>query len=139
MPEIKYDLILSFNFQLLIQVRPVITCTLCAYITNLHIITLFTLQLAVGHEIPSINLDNLLIQIRVQVTPKWCNFGEAVGIDKNVLDNFAKHCSPEECVVEMLDYWLRSCTKQPTWNDVAKILDAIGLPQLAFKVSTTSN
>ena len=72
--------------------------------------------------------------------PIWRKFGEAVKIDKNVLDNFAKNCSPEECIVEMLDYWLRNCTKQPTWNDVAKTLNAIGLPQLAFeidKISTT--
>ena len=74
------------------------------------------------------------------MTPIWRKFGEAVKIDKNVLDSFAKNCSPNECIVETLDYWLRNCTKQPTWRDVAITLNSIGLPQLAFeidKISTT--
>ena len=72
--------------------------------------------------------------------PIWRKFGKAVKIDKNMLDNFAKNCSPEECIVEMLDYWLRNCTRQPTWNDVAKTLNIIGLHKLAIeidKISTT--
>ena len=82
----------------------------------------------------SINLDNLLIQLRVQVTPKWYQFGEAVGIQKEVLDNCAKHCPPEECIVEMFDYWLRNCKEQPTWREVAKTLNLINLKELAAEI-----
>lgn len=64
----------------------------------------------------------------------WYKFGEAAEIDKEVLDNFAKQCSPEDCIMEVLDYWLRKCIKQPTWTDVAKILKIIHLSQLALQI-----
>ena len=73
-------------------------------------------------ETPSVNLDNLLIQLRPQISAKWYQFGEAAGIKKEVLDNFSKNCAPNDCIIEMLDYWLRNSAKQPTWNDVAGIL-----------------
>ena len=82
----------------------------------------------------SVNLDNVLIQLRPQVTSKWHRFGEAVGIDNEVLDSCAKTCSPEDCIVEMLDYWLRNHLKKPTWRDIAEALKAINLPQLALDI-----
>ena len=81
-----------------------------------------------------VTLDNLLIQLRPQVTLVWYKFGEAAGIEKGVLDDFADQCIPEDCVMEMLDLWLRKQTKQPTWSDVAKILKTIDLPQLALEL-----
>ena len=75
-----------------------------------------------------------MIQLRPQVTPVWYQFGEAAGIEKEVLNDFAKQCSPEDCIMEMLDYWLRKHTQQPTWTDVAKILNIIHLPQLALQI-----
>lgn len=80
------------------------------------------------------NLDNLLIQLRPQVASKWYQFGKAAGIDKETLDWFTNQCSPEDCLMEMLDYWLRKCIKQPTWNDVAKILNMLELSQLAMGI-----
>ena len=81
-----------------------------------------------------VNLDNLLIQLRPQVTPKWYQFGEAAGIQRDVLNNFAKQCSPTDCIMEMLDFWLRNCKALPTWNDVAKILKEINLTQLSHDI-----
>ena len=75
-----------------------------------------------------------MIQLRPQVTLKWYQFGEAAGIKKEILDNFARQCSPDDCIVEMLDFWLRHCAKQPTWKDVSKILTRINLSQLALDV-----
>ena len=75
------------------------------------------------------------------MTPKWHEFGEAAGVEREVLDKFAKQCSPEDCIVEMLDCWLRGGDK-PTWRDVAKILRSIHLPQLAHDIEgvyTTGN
>ena len=82
----------------------------------------------------NVTLDNLLIQLRPQVTPVWYKFGEAAGIEKGVLDGFAKQCTPEDCVMEMLDLWLKNQAKQPTWRDVAKVLKIIHLPQLALEI-----
>ena len=84
----------------------------------------------------NVNLDNLLFQLRPKVTPAWYQFGEAAGVEKEVLDKFAKHCSLDDCVVETLDYWLRQREKPPTWSDVAEILRAIKLPQLALEIAS---
>ena len=83
-----------------------------------------------------VNLDNLLIQLRPQVTPKWYQFGVIVGIRKEVLDYYARKCSPEECMVEMLDYWLRNHKEQLTWREVARAVKAISLQQLASDIET---
>lgn len=80
------------------------------------------------------NLDNVLIQLRPQVTCKWHQFGEAVGIAKEILDSCSKTCSPEDCIVEMLDYWLRNSVEKPTWKVIAEALKSINLPQLAHDI-----
>ena len=81
-----------------------------------------------------VNLDNLLIQLRSQVTAKWYQFGERAGIQRSVLDNFTKQCSPNDCIMEMLDYWLRNSKQAPTWKDVARILKEINLEQLGHDI-----
>ena len=81
-----------------------------------------------------IDLDNLLIQLRPQVGPKWYEFGEAAGIKKEILENYASHCNPEDCIVEMLDYWLRNHDGQPTWKEITKLLREIGLGKLAAEI-----
>ena len=80
-----------------------------------------------------LNLDNLLRQIRFQVTPKWYQFGLAVGINKETLDEFSNF-PPEECIVEMLDLWLRTSETTVTWREVAKTLKEIGFYQLAERI-----
>ena len=90
----------------------------------------------------TIDLDKLLIQLRLQVSPKWYQFGEAAGIEKEVLDNYARNCSPKDCIIEVFDYWLRNHNEVPTWREVAEILKMINLHQLAFdieQVYTTGN
>ena len=81
-----------------------------------------------------VNLDDLLIHLRPQVTLKWYEFGVVVGIEREVLDYFASKCSPDECLVEMLDYWLRNHKEQLTWREVVRALKAINLQQLASDI-----
>ena len=57
-------------------------------------------------------LDSLLIQQQSEITPKWYQFGEAIGIEKKVVDKY-KHYSPEQSIVEILDNWLRNHAEQP--------------------------
>ena len=84
----------------------------------------------------SIDLDKLLIQLKPQVSPKWYQFGEAARIEKEVLDNYARNCAADDCIIEVLDYWLRNHTdsEAPTWREVAKILKRIDLHQLAHDI-----
>ena len=64
-----------------------------------------------------LNLDNLLIQICHQVTPKWYQFGLAVGINKETLDEFPSF-PPGEYIVEIPDLWLRKSQTPITWRGV---------------------
>ena len=80
-----------------------------------------------------------MIQLRQQVTAKWYQFGVRAGIHRDVLDDFAKQCSPNDCIVEMLDYWLRNSKQPPTWKDVARILKEINLAQLGHDIDEFYN
>lgn len=80
-----------------------------------------------------LNLDSLLVQLKAKVTPKWYQFGEAVGMDKETLDKYSQY-PPDQCLIEVLDHWLRNHTGQPTWREVAEILRVIGLMELASAV-----
>ena len=68
------------------------------------------------------------------MTPKWYEFGKAVGIKKEILDNCASKCAPEECIVEILDYWLRNHIGEVTWREVAEALKLISLEKLALEI-----
>ena len=90
----------------------------------------------------SLDLDTLLIQLRSEVTLRWREFGLAVGIAEDLLETYSKY-PPEECIVEVLDVWLRNnyhgdfdskTTRKLTWSDVAKALREIGLHQLANNI-----
>ena len=81
----------------------------------------------------SLDLDSLLIQLKPAVTDQWYQFGEAIGVKKDLLDKCAQY-SPEENMVEILDNWLRNHEGQPTWKEVADGLDKIGLCSLAADI-----
>ena len=81
----------------------------------------------------TLNLDTLLIQIRHEVTPKWYQFGLAIGINKETLDEFSNF-TPEECIVEVSDLWLRTSVTTLTWRDVADALKETGCHRLAEKI-----
>ena len=68
------------------------------------------------------------------MSPLWYQFGEAAGVETEMLEKLANDCSPEDCIIEMFDYWLRKQKEPPTWRDVAKILKVINLEQIAAKI-----
>ena len=65
------------------------------------------------------------------MTPLWHEFGVAAGVPMETL-NKCLNCTPEESMVEVLDYWLRQSKK--TWRDVAHVLNEIHLQKLAKKI-----
>ena len=77
-----------------------------------------------------LNLDNLLIQIKQDATQVWYQLGEALGIEKKILEKFTTY-SPEESIIEMFDYWLRNHSGKPTWKEIAEALRKIRLHKLA--------
>ena len=78
----------------------------------------------------SLNLDSLLIQVKPEVTSKWYNFGQALGLANKLLDACLPY-SPEQNIVEVCDNWLRNNPGKPTWREVAEALKKIGFQQLA--------
>ena len=80
-----------------------------------------------------LSLDSLLIQLQAEVTSKWYQFGEAVGVDKETLDKYTEY-PDDQCIIEVLDFWLRNHTGQPTWREVADVLRGIDLQQLASDI-----
>lgn len=78
-------------------------------------------------------MDSLLIQLSSQVTSKWYELGLVIGIAKENLDEYSCH-PPSECLVEVLDYWLRNNPNLPTWRDVAEVLKEVELHELAENI-----
>ena len=93
----------------------------------------FLSQCINNHTDTLLNLDSLLIQLQVEVTPKWYEFGEAIGIEKKILDKYQQY-SPEQSIIEILDNWLRNHAGQPTWREVAEAVRKVGLQKLAFDI-----
>ena len=77
-----------------------------------------------------LDLDSLLIQLRDNITPQWYEFGVVVGVPKEILDKCSDY-PPDQCIVEVLDYWLVHYHRQLTWRDVAHALKEIQLHRLA--------
>ena len=89
----------------------------------------------------SVNLDLLLLFLKDELTPKWYEFGLAVEIPKEVMDGYVGHPS-DQCLIEVLDYWLRHHPGQLTWGEVAQALRETKLYKLAEKaqqISTTGS
>ena len=81
-----------------------------------------------------LDLDNLLLQVQKEMAGSWYQFGKAVGVPDDLLNKCSK-CSPEQSVIEVLDYWLRdSCECRKTWRDVADGLKMIGHQSLAKRI-----
>ena len=83
---------------------------------------------------PDVSLGTLLLLLQEQVSPKWREIGEGLGISKMVLDSISSTCSPENYFGELLDYWLKYCDGKPTWSDVADVLYDIDLHELAQEI-----
>jgi hypothetical protein len=80
-------------------------------------------------------LDSLLIQIQADITPKWYEFGEAIGVEKEALDKWTQY-PPEQNIIEVCDHWLRNCGghDQCSWIKVAEALKKVGFQQLASDI-----
>lgn len=80
-----------------------------------------------------INLDNVLIQLRGDVSQEWYKFGLNLGIPKEVMDKYSAY-PVDQCMIETIDYWLRHHEGRPTWREVAMALEAIKFHQLSAKI-----
>ena len=72
------------------------------------------------------DLNSLLHLLQGQVTSKWIEFGQALGVPKKILDQLTDY-SEEDGLVEVLDYWLTHHPNQPTWQEVSDAQDKINV------------
>lgn len=87
----------------------------------------------------SLNLDSLLIQLQDKVTQKWHQLGVALGVEKEILDRCLNY-PPEQSIVEMLDYWLRSVDlEKQNWREVARALREVERHQLAMEIESINS
>ena len=80
----------------------------------------------------SVNLDLILNLFKEELTPRWYECGLVVGVPKEVMDTYLGYPS-DQCLIEVLDYWLRHHPGQLTWSEVAQALREMKLYQLAEK------
>ena len=78
------------------------------------------------------DLDSLLIVLKEGLAPKWYEFGLVVGVPQELMDSYSGYPS-DQCLTEVLDYWLRHHTGTMKWSEVADALKAVKLNQLAEK------
>ena len=86
----------------------------------------------------SVNLD-LLILLKEELTPRWYELGLVAGVPKEVMDTYLEYPS-DQCLTEVLDYWLRHHPGQLTWKKVAQVLREAKfyhLAEKALQISTT--
>jgi hypothetical protein len=96
-------------------------------VTSPHELISYNNPFLTGSSLP-LDLNNLLELIGSDVASEWYQLGRTVGISEEMLDECSNR-SPREAVVEVLDHWIRN--HKPSWNDVADILNEIGLHELA--------
>lgn len=86
-------------------------------------------------------MDVLLILLKNDIIQRWYEFGLLIGVPKRVMDSYYESgCSADQCVIEVLDYWLRHYPGLLTWKKVAKQMNEINLHHLAdraFQLSET--
>ena len=84
------------------------------------------------------DLDSLLIVLKQKLTPKWYDFGLVVGVPQDLMDSYSGYPS-DQCLTEVLDYWLRHHAGTMKWAEVADALKAVKLNQLAEKAQLLSS
>ena len=57
------------------------------------------------------------MKLQGQVSKQWYQFGLALGLPMDVLEEF-NHYSEDDCLVEVLDHWLKHHPSQPTWQEI---------------------
>ena len=79
---------------------------------------IITIKFIIIGETLSCNLkQSLVCALRGQVSSTWYSFGLAIGVPKQVLNQLNYH-SDEECLTEVLDYWLKHHPGKPTWQEI---------------------
>ena len=64
-----------------------------------------------------VDLDNLVLELQGQVTSRWYQLGSVLGVPEEILNQLL-HYTVKDALVEVLDYWLKNHTGQPSWEEI---------------------
>ena len=83
----------------------------------------------------SINVENILIKVGDQVKSQWYKFGLVIGAPRDFLDQLSGE--DEQCLTQVLEYWLKQHAHQPTWQEVINAQQKIkSKPELSSNEGT---
>ena len=110
-----------------------ISCTLTQVIMNtLKVLVMYTTWLrytTIGIESARVPFQLLAhIGSKREVALRWYEFGRAVGVDSEILEEGSNY-PPEEAIIQIFEWWSRNRTV--TWKDVSEMLNNIGLQKLS--------
>jgi hypothetical protein len=64
-----------------------------------------------------VNLKRLLEKLQGQISKQWYQLGLTLGLPMDVLEGFNLY-SEDDCLVEVLEYWLKHHPGKPTWQEI---------------------
>ena len=64
-----------------------------------------------------VNLKCLLEKLQGQISKQWYQLGLTLGLPMDVLEGFNLY-SEDDCLAEVLDYWLKHHPGKPTWQEI---------------------
>ena len=86
----------------------------------------------------SLDLENLLVKLRGKIKGHWYQFGLTIGVPKEALSQLVGY-DEEDCLVEILDYWLKNHPDQPTWKELADAMEDLRDYELATSILKVYN
>ena len=84
-----------------------------------------------------LHLDQLLLKLCSQVSPKWRQFGFAVRVPVETLNELTSY-QEEQRLSEIAGYWMKQHQDRLTWREVARIMKEIDLNDLAEEILNDS-
>ena len=71
------------------------------------------------------NLKDAIVELR---GVKWFSLGIQLDIEKCELDKIKRENPQDEdqCMIEVLDYWLQNTQSDPTWDKLANAVERVG-------------
>ena len=79
-----------------------------------------------GPTILTINELDQVVKILQPVQDKWFELGHALLVPRHTLDTLFQHCSPENCLGEMIYAWMQSEYSTLSWETLRDAVAGIG-------------
>ena len=73
----------------------------------------------------AVTLENLLYYLQDQISEQWYQFGIVLGVPNTTLEHLLQSYNQKECLVELLDYWLKHHPDQPQWQEVIEAINKV--------------